>query len=107
VSSITNKESADSPADFIAPADGWIALLLRYAGKRVASPVPAVLCIEKERLLKAFAQAVSEHHRMQSAQVAAVLRGQDFPFEEEIARAAARREEAKYNVIAHQTEHGC
>jgi len=44
---------------------------------------------------------------MQSAQVAAVLRGQDFPFEEEIARAAARREEAKYNVIAHQTEHGC
>ena len=44
---------------------------------------------------------------MQSAQVAAVLRGQDFPFEEDIAKAAANREQAKYDVIAHQAEHGC
>src|SRR5690349_10211567 len=28
---------------------------------RLTSPVPAVVCIEKERLLKAFALAVSEH----------------------------------------------
>jgi hypothetical protein len=66
-----------------------------------------VACIEKERLMRIFAHAVSEHHRMQSAQVAAVLHGEDFPFEEEIARAAARRENAKYAVIAHQQEHGC
>jgi hypothetical protein len=44
---------------------------------------------------------------MQSAQVAAVLQGEDFPFEDEIARAAAKREQAKYAVIAHQAEHGC
>ncbi len=44
---------------------------------------------------------------MQSAQVAAVLNGEDFPFEEQIAQAAARRENAKYAIIAHQEEHGC
>jgi hypothetical protein len=44
---------------------------------------------------------------MQSAQLAAVLQGEDFPFEEEIARAAARRESAKYDVLAHQQQHGC
>jgi hypothetical protein len=60
-----------------------------------------------ERLLRQFAWAVSEHHRMQSAQVAAVLRGEDFLFEEEIARAAAQRENAKYVVLAHQPQHGC
>jgi len=64
-------------------------------------------CIEKYRLLQAFARAVSEHNRMMSAQVAAVLNGDDFPFEEEIAKAAARRENAKYAILAHQQEHGC
>jgi hypothetical protein len=73
----------------------------------MASPSPIIACIEKEKLMRAFAHAVSEHHRMQSAQLAAVLQGEDFPFEEEIARAAARRESAKYDVLAHQQQHGC
>ena len=82
-------------------------LLQRVILFSLTNPIPAVLCIEKQRLLQAFADAVSEHHRMQSAQVAAVLNGQDFPFEEEIARASARREQAKYEVLAHRAEHGC
>ena len=57
--------------------------------------------------MAAFTQAVSDHHRIQSAQLAALLKGEDFPFEEEIAQAAARREEAKYAVLRHQEDHGC
>jgi hypothetical protein len=71
------------------------------------SPSPVIACIEKERLLRGFARAIAEHHRIQTAQVAAVLRGEDFPFEEELALAAAKRENAKYAVLAHQQEHGC
>ena len=64
-------------------------------------------CIEKERLLKEYAAAVSEFNRMQSAQLAAVLQGEEFRFEEQIAQAAERRENAKYAIIAHQERHGC
>ena len=73
----------------------------------MASPSPVSACMEKERLLQLYAQAVSEHNRMQSAQLAAVLRGEDFPFEKELAETAIRRENAKYAVMAHQQEHGC
>jgi hypothetical protein len=66
-----------------------------------------ILCLEKEKLLRAFALAVSELHRMQSAQVAAVIKGEYFPFEEQIAAAAEHREEAKYAIIAHRQTHGC
>jgi hypothetical protein len=66
-----------------------------------------IACIEKQRLMREFAKAVSDYHRMQSAQVAAVMRGADFPFEAELAEAAARRENAKYAILAHQQEHGC
>jgi hypothetical protein len=72
----------------------------------MASPSPILRCIEKERLLQEFARAVSEHHRMQSAQLAAILRARDFPFDEEIAKAGERRELAKYAVLTHQEEHG-
>jgi len=72
----------------------------------LGSPVP-IGCIEKWRLLRAFAKAVSDYNRMNSAQLAAVLNGEDFPFEEEIVAAADRKEQAKYAVLAHQMEHGC
>jgi len=71
------------------------------------SAPPATVCPKKQRLLQEFTSAVSDHHRMQSAQLAGILRGEDFPFEKEIAEAAARRELAKYAIIAHQQEHGC
>jgi len=73
----------------------------------MAAPEPVLGCLEKYQLLRAFASAVSDHHRMQSAQLAAVLKGEDFPYEDEIAKSAARRENAKYAVLAHQQEHGC
>jgi hypothetical protein len=72
----------------------------------MAAPVPAA-CIEKRRLLRAFAAAVSDYNRMHSAQLAAVLRGEDFQFQEEIARAAEEKDRAKYAVMAHREAHGC
>jgi hypothetical protein len=66
-----------------------------------------IACIEKQRLLQEFARAVSEYHRLQSAQVAAVINGEGFLFEEQLADAAIRRDEAKYAVLAHQQAHGC
>jgi hypothetical protein len=67
----------------------------------------AILCLEKEKLTRAFTWAVSELHRMQSAQVAAVRNGEDFPFQDQIAAAAERREQAKYAIIAQRQTHGC
>ena len=68
---------------------------------------PIILCFEKQRLIKEFERAVSDLHRIQSAQVLAVLNGEDFPFREEIAAASERRECAKYAIIVHQQDHGC
>jgi hypothetical protein len=64
-------------------------------------------CIELRRLQQEFADAVSEHHRIQSAQVAAVMNGEVCPFEKELAEALTRKENAKYAIIAHQEKHGC
>jgi hypothetical protein len=73
----------------------------------VASVVPIFACAEKWRLLRAFTKAVSDMNRIHSAQLAAVLNGDGFPFEEEFAEALARKENAKYAVMVHQQEHGC
>jgi hypothetical protein len=69
--------------------------------------MPIYTCTEKQKLLEEFAHAVSEYHRMQTAQVAAVLNGEDFPFEEWISNAAVRMEQVKYAVLAHRESHGC
>jgi hypothetical protein len=71
-----------------------------------ASSTP-IACIEKQRLLHAFAQAVSEYNRMNTAQVAAVLRGEPLQFHEQIARAEERKDAAKYAILVHEQEHGC
>jgi len=44
---------------------------------------------------------------MNSAQVAAVMNGDGFLFNEQIAEATERKERAKYAILAHQDEHGC
>ena len=72
----------------------------------MTAPSP-ILCIQRERLLREYAKAVSEYHRMHSAELAAVLKGEDFPYEEQIAEASLRREQAKYAILAHRSEHGC
>jgi len=71
-----------------------------------AARVP-LLCFEKEKLIREFARSVSDYHRLQSSQVAAVISGENFPLEDEIAQAGATRERAKLAVIAHQLKHGC
>ena len=53
-----------------------------------------VLCLEKQKLIKEFERAVADYNRMNSAQVAAVRNGEDFPFAEQIAEAGAREENA-------------
>jgi hypothetical protein len=73
----------------------------------MAAAHSSILCFEKEKLLREFAHAVSEYNRMHSAQLAAVLKDEDFPFGEEIAKAEQRKEEAKYAILAHRQEHGC
>jgi hypothetical protein len=67
----------------------------------------AIRCIEKERLMTEYVNAVTDQNRIQSAQVESVKRGGSFPFEEELAMASERRLNAKYAIIAHQEQHGC
>ena len=54
-----------------------------------------------------FLAAISDHHRMQSAQVAALRKGDGFLFEKELAEASERRLNVKYAIIAHKEKHGC
>jgi hypothetical protein len=44
---------------------------------------------------------------MQSAQLAAVRKGKDFPYEAELAEALRRKENAKYAILAYREQHGC
>ena len=73
----------------------------------MAAASPVILCFEKQKLIKEFERAVSELHRMQSAQVLAVRNGEDFPFREQIAAASERRDCTTYAIISHQQDHGC
>ena len=72
-----------------------------------AGPCLSVACVEKhEQLIQEFETLLAEYHRMQNAQLAAVLDGEDFPFEDWIARAAVRMMQAKYALRAYRQEHG-
>jgi hypothetical protein len=64
-------------------------------------------CLEKERLMREFVKAVADYNRMQTAQVEAILRDEDVPFEDEIAEVAELRERAKHAVLIHRRQHGC
>jgi hypothetical protein len=66
-----------------------------------------VVCFERERLLLEFTHAVSEFNAMQSAQVTAVIRGEESPFHgAALKRAADARETCKYAIIFHRQGHG-
>jgi hypothetical protein len=69
--------------------------------------VPTFACAEKWRLLRAFIKAVSDLNRIHSAQMAAVLNGEGFLFQEELEEALGRKETAKYAAMVRQQEHGC
>ena len=56
--------------------------------------------------MREFAGLLAEYHRMQTAQLAAVFDGGDFPFEDWIAKAAARLLQAKRALRAYRQENG-
>ena len=64
-------------------------------------------CPAKKRLLDEFTAAVSEYLRLESAQIAAVVRGEDAPFAAELDAARKRKELTKQAISEHQNRHGC
>jgi hypothetical protein len=68
------------------------------------APVP---CSEKRGLIMRFTAAVQNCNQLQSEQIKALLRGEGFFLETEIAQAMERRERTKYAVMEHQLRHGC
>ena len=74
---------------------------------RAFVPCPSLACYERHnKLLLEFQQVVAEYHCMQRTQLEAVLRGEDFPFEEWVAEAAGRMAQAKFSLRAHREAHG-
>jgi len=72
------------------------------------SPQPkTVFCIEKQRLTRAYLQAISEWTRLHRLQLDAVLMGADYTFTKELGAAAYRADEVKYALISHRETHGC
>jgi len=69
---------------------------------------PLLYCIEKHRLIQEFAHAVIEHHHLLQAQVDQMMKGNisTAGLELDIMIASSRREETKYAIIAHASEHG-
>ena len=61
---------------------------------------------EHDRLMQEFGQSLAEYHRMQNAQLDAVVGGEDFPFEDWIAQAGLRMLQAKYALRAYRQDHG-
>jgi hypothetical protein len=64
-------------------------------------------CAEKRRLIMRFTAAVEECNRLQTKQTSALLRGEGFLWETQIAQAMERRDRTKFAVMGHQQEHGC
>ena len=72
------------------------------------APKPVLAyCEEKQRLIAAYLEAVTAYHDLQNEQIAALVHGEGFENEEGIFRAADRREQAKYAILAHRQDHGC
>ena len=68
---------------------------------------PTVACFERhQQVLTQFAQVVSEYQGMLTAQLEAVVEGEDFPFDDWIEKAAARMIHAKHELRAYRQEYG-
>jgi hypothetical protein len=65
------------------------------------------LCEEKQWLIARYIKAGSEFHRMQSAQIAALRKGEGFQFDGEISAARRHIDAARRAISAHEKEHGC
>ena len=73
----------------------------------IERPSAQMYCNKKKCLLDEFTAAVSVYLRLESAQIAAVVRGEDAPFAAELDAARKRKEVAKQAIREHQERHGC
>ena len=64
-------------------------------------------CVERKSLSDAYIDAVAEYIRMQLAQVAAAVEGDETRFVQETREAGHRKDAAKYALIQHHRQHGC
>ena len=65
------------------------------------------LCLDKERLIRAYIRSVTEWNCLHSVQLAALKRGDDYKFTLELTDAAERVQNAKYAILVHRQTHGC
>ncbi len=65
------------------------------------------ICIEKERLFRAYGAASLDYSRLSSARVAALANGEEPPSIDELSAAELRKDNAKYAILVHQEGHGC
>jgi hypothetical protein len=69
---------------------------------------PATMtCLKKKLLINLFIETVSEHNRLQTLQVEALIRGAGFTLDSEITAARERRDHARFAIAEHQEMHGC
>ena len=68
---------------------------------------PSPTCFDQhEQLLAEYQQVLIEYHQMQAAQLAAVKNGEDFPFEDWIAKAAVRMIQAQCALRTYRKANG-
>ena len=63
-------------------------------------PLPGIeFCLEKQRLISEFTEAVSEFLRVQSEQLKAVLQGDGAEFDDGLKAARKRKDEGKQAIL--------
>ena len=66
-----------------------------------------IICIEHQRLMQVYLEAILEYNRLSLARVSALLDGTQPPSLDEVYDAEARKDNAKYAILAHAEDHGC
>jgi hypothetical protein len=66
-----------------------------------------VFCAERWRVIARFTVAASEYLQALSEQLKSVTLSNGFGLETKIAAARQWRDEAKYAILQHESEHGC
>ena len=63
--------------------------------------------MRRKNTLDEFVAAVSEHLRVESARIPALVRGDESEFDADLEVARRRKEAAREAIRAHQWKHGC
>jgi hypothetical protein len=66
-----------------------------------------VICTERERLKRAYLDAILEFNLLSRQRMEAVLRGTEPPSQSTVASADARQKTAIYAIFSHVYDHGC